>query len=265
MISKQTNYKKVFAKKAFGQNFLVDENIIKKIVESLELKPGEIVIEIGAGRGALTKELLETAHKVIAIEFDRDLIPQLKEQFCGQANFEPVEADALNINFAEMVHGESEIKLAANLPYNISTAILQRLMEQRDVFLRLVLMFQREVVERIVAPVGKKDRGFLTVLTELYFDVERLFDVPPVAFRPAPKVWSSVVRLKPKQVNIENESAFRDLISAGFAHKRKTISNNLKDRYPNISEALDLSGIDGNRRAETLTLEEWISLYGSIF
>ncbi len=256
--------KKHFAKKSLGQNFLIDERVTEKIVTALDLKNDETVIEIGAGRGSLTEKLIERAGKVIAIEFDRDLIPELRDRFVGIDNFELVDADALHLNFAELTQSREKLKLAANLPYNISTAILQRLMEQREVFSELILMFQREVVERIVAPAGIKDRGFLTVLTELYFDVERLFDVSPEAFRPVPKIWSSVVKLTPINVKIIDELAFRDLISLAFAQKRKTLSNNLKAKVPNIGDALKKNDIAENRRAETLTIKEWISLYESL-
>jgi len=128
------------------------------------------------------------------------------------------------------------------------------------VFSDCVLMFQREVVERISAPPGTKDRGYLTVLTELHFDVEPLFDVSPDAFRPVPKVWSSVVKMVPKKGANVNEQAFRDLVGTAFTHKRKTILNNLKARYPNAEAALMLSDIEVNRRAETLALDEWLRL-----
>lgn len=150
------------------------------------------------------------------------------------------------------------MKLVANLPYYISTAILQKLVEQRECFSEMILMFQREVVERITARVGNSERGFLTVLTEAYLETEKLFDVPPSAFAPAPKVWSAVVRLRPKaNIGIENEARFRKIASAGFRQKRKTILNNLKNEFRNIDQVLDECGIDRQRRAETLTLEEW--------
>jgi len=156
------------------------------------------------------------------------------------------------------------MKLAANLPYNISTQILQMLMRQRGYFSSMVLMFQREVADRITAEPGTKDRGFLSVLSQLYFEIEPLFDVSPGAFKPPPKVWSSVVRLRPKAVDIGDENAFRDLVSAAFMQKRKTIENNLKGRFSNIGEALATAGVEPGRRAETFTLEEWIALFNAV-
>ena len=154
----------------------------------------------------------------------------------------------------------SLVKLVGNLPYNISTPILQRLMDQRALFSRMVLMFQREVVERITAVPGGKERGFLSVLVENAFDTEYLFDVPPEAFQPVPKVWSAVVRLTPKLSSTPDHSVFRQVVSASFAQKRKTLLNNLKVRYEDAATILETSDIDGRRRAETLTLDEWIRL-----
>lgn len=250
---------KSYAKKSFGQNFLIDQNYVNKIIGALNPQMDETIVEIGAGRGALTEKLLESGAHVIAIELDRDLIPILKEQFCEYNNFSLIESDALKIDFAKI---GTELKLVANLPYNISTAILQKLIEQRDAFSEMILMFQREVVERIIAEPGNKERGFLSVLVEAYLEVEKLFDVPPNSFRPIPKVWSSVVRLKPKENSLKNENLFRKIISAGFAQRRKTIANNLKKAPENLkignAEALlQDCEIDPKRRAETLTLEEW--------
>jgi 16S rRNA (adenine1518-N6/adenine1519-N6)-dimethyltransferase len=265
---------KPFAKKSFGQNFLSDQNYIDKIIRSLDLQPDDLVVEIGAGRGALTEKLIESGSTVAAIELDRDLIPLLKEKFGQNNNFSLVEDDALKINFAELIRQTKleaqspKTKLAANLPYYISTAILQRLIEQRDCFSVMILMFQREVVERITAKPGNKERGFLTVLVEAYLEAEKLFDVPPTAFRPAPKIWSAVARLVPKQnAGIENEKLFREIVSAGFAQRRKTILNNLKNAPQNLKEKigdaenlLNKSQIDLQRRAETLTVAEWKSI-----
>ena len=271
--------KPVFAKKSFGQNFLVDSNYIEKIVAELNPQPGEAIIEIGAGRGALTRQLIERAGKVVAIELDKDLIPLLKNEFSEYENFYLVEANALKIDFA-VILPKSKIqnpksKIVANLPYYISTAILQKLIEQRENFSELVLMLQREVAERITAESGNKERGFLSVLVEAYTNAEKLFDVPPTAFRPVPKVWSSVVRLKIKEQSliagsVEKEELFWRIVSAGFAQKRKTILNNLKNaplhvqkrllEKGTISQILETAGIEPNRRAETLTLAEWLKL-----
>ncbi len=260
--------KKTFAKRSLGQNFLSDPNYVNKIISALAPASGETIIEIGPGRGALTERLAASGADIIAIELDRDLVPFLREKFRGNQNIHVVEADVLEVNFeallAEIPHSASRdphsIKLIANLPYYISTAILQKLAVQRHLFSELVLMFQREVVERMTADPGSSERGFLTVLAEAAFEMERLTDVPPTAFRPQPKIWSSVVRLMPKPASDVDEKALMRLVSAGFVQKRKTILNNLKALYPNASAMLEAAGIDQRRRAETLTIEEWSTL-----
>lgn len=264
--------KKPYAKKSFGQNFLVDPNYIAKIISALDPQENETIIEIGAGRGALTEKLIKSGADVIAIELDKDLIPLVRDEFGKFENFRLIEDDALKIDFSTFITQNSKLKtkLVANLPYYISTAILQHLIEYRANFERLVLMLQREVVERITAETGSRERGFLTVLTEAYFKTEKLFDVPPNAFRPAPKVWSSVVKLIPKNIDFaKNEKNFRALVSAGFRQKRKTIQNNLKNAgeimyNKDLTEILVKAGIEPHRRAETLTLDEWIKLTETI-
>lgn len=264
---------KPFAKKSFGQNFLVDHSYISKIIAALELTKDDLVIEIGPGRGALTEKLIEQAGKVIAIELDRDLVPLIKEQFTFADNFQVIEQDALKVDFSDLIASEAaypKAKLVANLPYNISTAILQRLIEHREVFSEMVLMFQREVVDRIAARPGDSERGYLSVIVEAALEVENLFDVPPEAFKPAPKVWSSVAKLTPISRPIMNEVPFKSLeliVSAAFKQKRKTILNNLKSlkqievNFPNGAAGLLVeSGIDPSRRAETLTSDEWLGL-----
>ncbi|MDI1240957.1 MAG: 16S rRNA (adenine(1518)-N(6)/adenine(1519)-N(6))-dimethyltransferase RsmA [bacterium] len=254
-------------KRSLGQNFLVDENYVRKIVSALDLTDRDTVVEIGPGRGAITGHLVESGAKVIAVELDRDLVPMLRERFAGDDNFSILEADATATDFRELLNAElnaASIKLVANLPYYISTPILQHLSSQRHLFQSLVLMFQREVVDRIAAKPGDSDRGFLTILVESAFDVEKLFDVPPTAFRPVPKVTSSVARFDPKPQVIDDERAFRDLISIAFAQKRKTIFNNLRSAHPEVKEILERSGIDPQRRAESLELNEWLSLFGAL-
>ena len=254
------------AKKSLGQNFLHDEVVIARIVSSLALDENDTVIEIGPGLGALTAVLLEKASHLIAIEFDRDMVAVLTGRFGHPKNFELINADALNVDFGKLlsVATSDRAKLVANLPYNISTPILQILIDQRHLFSRLVLMFQKEVAERISAKPGTKDRGFLSVLTQNAFDIDYLFDVAPGAFRPIPKIWSAVVRLTPKATSVENEMLFRELVSRSFSQKRKTILNNLKSVYDDASTLLESCGIDGNRRAETLTLCEWAALTAKV-
>lgn len=247
------------AKKSLGQNFLADPDYISKIIAAVHPSADDTVIEIGPGRGALTERLVDSGSRVIAIELDRELIDPLRRKFGGGGRFEVIERDALTVAFGELLDEFGAAKLVANLPYYISTAILQHLAGQRDRFSSLILMFQREVVDRITAQPGSSGRGFLTVIAEAAFQIEKLFDVPPDAFRPVPKVWSSVVRLTPK-AGPGLDKALRDLVSAGFAQKRKTIANNLKQITPEPGRLLAAAGIEPIRRAESLTLDEWIEL-----
>jgi 16S rRNA (adenine1518-N6/adenine1519-N6)-dimethyltransferase len=245
------------AKKSLGQNFLQHGGVIEQIVDALGLSAVDTVIEIGPGRGALTEKLVERAGKVIAIEFDRDMVDLLRDRFGDELRV--VSGDVLDIDLRDLTSGK-EMKLVGNLPYNISTPILQRLIDHRDLFSTLVLMFQREVVDRINAKPGMSDRGYLSVLVEEAFEVERLFDVPPAAFRPVPKVWSAVVRLTPKETLITDSEAFRRLLSIAFAQKRKTIFNNLRPHVSDAADVLRTAHIDPKRRAETLTLDDWTRL-----
>jgi 16S rRNA (adenine1518-N6/adenine1519-N6)-dimethyltransferase len=263
----------VHSKKRLGQNFLTDSSVVDKIIKAVRPLPEETIIEIGPGRGALTRRLVQEAGRVIAIEFDRDLIAQLGKQFSGQENFRLVEGDALATDFCALLEPETNVRVVANLPYNIATAILQRLIEQRNCITEMVLMLQREVVERMIAPPGSSERGFLSLLVEAHCESEKLFDVSPGAFRPAPKVWSSVVRLTLRRdipEGLLNEKLLWLVVSAGFAQRRKTILNNLRNAPAPLQEivknhggasiVLCQAGVDLQRRAETLTLDEWVRI-----
>jgi 16S rRNA (adenine1518-N6/adenine1519-N6)-dimethyltransferase len=214
---------------------------------------------------------------LIAIEFDRDLAPQLRTQFSEASNLQVIEADALTIDFCKALEPANQARIVANLPYNIGTAILQRLIEQRSCISEMTLMLQREVVDRIMAQAGSSERGYLSVLVEANCEAEKLFDVAPQAFRPAPKVWSTVVRLRMPQkiaVEVKDERLLWQVVSAGFAHPRKTILNNLRAAPEAIQEVLRKHGgasivlceacITPLRRAETLTLEEWALLVNAM-
>lgn len=249
---------KPFAKRSLGQNFLADRNYIEKIVKAVRPLASDTIVEIGPGRGAMTDMLVMSNAKIIAFELDHDLIPILVERFGKHEKFQIVEQNALTVDFLALSRAEGKkLKLVANLPYYISTAILQHLISQRDAFSEMVLMFQREVVERMIAKPGNPERGFLSVLVEAHLRAKSLFDVPPSAFRPAPKVWSTVVSLEPFNSWSDTDHSFRTLISEAFRQPRKTIVNNLKSRYPLIREALNNCNVDPKLRPEVLTHDQW--------
>lgn len=259
-----------YPSKRLGQHFLRDQRTIHRIIEALAPKSDETIVEIGPGTGALTTALVERAGRLIAVEFDSKLTPLLHERFGNFANFKLLMADALTVDFCAEIHPARSARLVANLPYNISTAILQRLIAQRNCFEEMVLMLQREVVERLLAPAGTTDRGFISVLVEAYCEAEKLFDVAPGAFRPPPKVWSSVMRIRfrPRiNTDVGDEELLWQTVSAGFAQKRKTILNNLRHASGRLQEVLKRNGgasivlckagVELQRRAETLTIQDW--------
>jgi 16S rRNA (adenine1518-N6/adenine1519-N6)-dimethyltransferase len=256
--------------KRFGQNFLADKRVVQRIIAAVAPQPDETIVEIGPGRGALTAPLLARAGSVVAIEFDRNLIPLLSETFADRKNFKLVESDALVTNFCEAIRPATRARVVANLPYNVATAILQRLIEQRDCLGEFVLMLQREVVERIMAAPSTGERGYLSVFVQAYCETEKLFEVAPTAFRPAPKVWSTVIRLTPRPqlvAAVEDEKLLWQVVSAGFGQRRKTMLNNLRSAPSPLQETVKShggasivlceAGVDLQRRAETLTVEEW--------
>lgn len=255
--------------KRLGQNFLVDRRVIDRILSALEPSGDETIIEIGPGKGALTRQLVEQAGRVIAIEFDRKLAPLLAEEFASKDSFKLVHGDALELDFCSEILPATKARVVANLPYNISTAILQRLIDQRACLTEMVLMLQREVVDRITAPAGSTERGYLSVLVEAYCETETLFDVAPGAFKPAPKVWSSVLRLvvRPRLAADMDQSLMWQVVSAGFAQRRKTILNNLRHAPSPLQDIIKRCGgasivlckaeVELQRRAETLTIDEW--------
>jgi len=262
-----------FAKRRFGQNFLVDRNVIDRIITSVHPQTDETIIEIGPGRGALTKRLVQSRARVVAIEFDRDLAPQLRDEFRDHSNFVLVETDALEVDFCNAIEPAQTARVVANLPYNIGTAILQRLIEQRTCISEMTLMLQREVADRVTAAADSLERGYFSVFVEAYCEAEQLFDVSPQAFRPVPKVVSTVVRLRVREkiaADVKDENLLWQVVSAGFAHPRKTILNNLREAPESIQELLKKRGganivlcdaaIPALRRAETLALEEWALL-----
>lgn len=256
--------------KRFGQHFLRDKRVIDRIIKAVAPQPEETIIEIGPGQGALTAELLSHGVRVLAIEFDRNLIPLLENTFGSNECLKLLQQDALVTDLCLEILPAKEARVVANLPYNISTAILQRLIEQRRCLTEMVLMLQREVVTRITAGAGSTERGYLSVLVEAYCETKKLFDVAPGSFKPAPQVWSSVIQLRPSRkirLPISDEDLLWQIVSAGFAQRRKTILNNLRSAPAKLQPRIKLhggasivlckAGVDVQRRAETLTLEEW--------
>ena len=259
--------------KRLGQNFLTDQRIIQRIVEALEPTSDETIVEIGPGSGALTAPLLERAGTVVAIEFDQNLIPLLTEKFRAKENFRLIQSDALTTDFCNAIRPATQARLVANLPYNVATAILQQLIEQRHCLTEMVVMLQKEVVERITAAPSSAERGYLSVFVQAYCETEKLFDVAPSSFRPAPKIWSTVIRLRPRPqlaAAMNDEQLLWRVVSAGFAQRRKTILNNLRNAPSPLQEIVKTHGgasivlckaqVDLQRRAETLTLDEWASI-----
>ena len=259
--------------KRFGQNFLNDQNVVSRIVHELDPRPDETILEIGPGRGALTYLLLQQAGSVVALEFDRKLIDVLAERFSGEPNFRLVQGDGLTVDYCELVRPAKTARVVANLPYNVGTAIVQRLIEHRSCLTEMVLMLQKEVVERITAEPNTAERGFLSVLVQAYCETEKLFDVAPGSFRPAPKVWGSVVRLSVRKdlpEGIRVGERLWQVVSAGFAQRRKTILNNLRNAPAPLAEVIKANGgasivlckagVELQRRAQTLTLEEWLRI-----
>jgi len=257
----------ILPRKRFGQNFLLDKNIAKKIVHLAEIKPDDVVLEIGPGIGALTELLVETGARIIAVEIDRELFSVLAKRFSNKKNIEILNEDALEISYDELAKKiGKKLKVVANLPYNISTLILFKFLENRNVFSNLTLMLQKEVAERITARPSCKDYGILSVFMQMFMDVKFEFNVPPSVFYPSPDVDSSVVSfhiLNRPRFKIDNIEMFKRVVKAAFNQRRKTLSNALKglDASHNaIVNALNDVGIDPSRRGETLSLEEFAKL-----
>jgi len=257
--------------KSLGQNFLVDGNIIDKIIQSADLQQGDSVLEIGPGRGALTLLIAPRVSRLVLIEFDHALADELKRRYATDPRVTVVDADVLTVDLRQLLSDSRSWKVVANLPYNISTAVLFRFLEVRDLFSRLILMLQKEVGERLVAAPDCSDYGVTTLLLGLWFDMRREFIVPPGCFNPRPKVDSAVLRFVPLQkarVDVGNEEIFRRTVKAAFGMRRKTVANCLKAsellQAERMLEILDQCGIDGRRRGETLSMEEFATLSRSI-
>lgn len=259
---------KLRADKKLGQNFLIDENVVRQIVEAAELREADTVLEVGPGIGTLTQGLAESKAKVVAVELDTRLLPVLATTLEGYDNVRVVHGDILKVDIMEEV-GAPEFKVCANLPYYITTPIIFALLEKRLPMERLVAMVQKEVAERMAAQPGGKEYGALSVAIQYYTEPEIAFIVPPTSFIPAPAVDSAVIvckrRSKPP-VEVCDEALFFRVVKAAFSLRRKMLSNSLKNmgiKGEQVAKWLELAGVDGKRRAETLSLEDFAKLTNS--
>lgn len=259
---------KLRADKKLGQNFLIDENVVRQIVEAAELSEADTVLEVGPGIGTLTQGLAESKAKVVTVELDTRLLPVLATTLNGYDNVRVVHGDILKVNIMEEV-GAPSFKVCANLPYYITTPIIFALLEKRLPMERLVAMVQKEVAERMAAQPGGKEYGALSVAIQYYTEPKIAFIVPPTSFIPAPAVDSAVIVCKRREkppVEVCDEGLFFRVVKAAFSLRRKMLSNSLKNmgiKSEQVAKWLELAGVDGKRRAETLSLEDFAKLTNS--
>jgi 16S rRNA (adenine1518-N6/adenine1519-N6)-dimethyltransferase len=251
-------------KKSLGQHFLTDRSYIDKIVRAVNPQPGDRLVEIGPGQGAITFPLLKKHGELTAIEFDRDLITPLMEASEGIGRLTIIHKDVLSVDFGKLA-GEDTLRLVGNLPYNLSSPILFHAIEHASAITDMVFMLQKEVVDRMAAEPGSKVYGRLSVMLQAGCRVTPLFRVPPGAFRPPPKVDSAVVRLIPRpphEIGIADPAQFSRVVKAAFAQRRKTLRNALDG----VCEAATMQavGIDPGARAETIAVPAFIALANAV-
>ena len=252
--------------KRLGQSFLVDNNITSRIVDASKIGRDDTVVEIGAGLGTMTSMIAERAKKVVALEIDPKLVNVLNEELKEISNIEIIHTDVLRYDFSSPLGGSGKIKVIGNIPYNISSQILFRLIEFRDHISSATLMFQKEVADRITASPGTKEYGILSVIIPMYAVLSTIMTVPSSCFHPKPKVDSAVLKMDMREdplYPLDNYDIFLKTVKTAFSKRRKTLANNLKDmnvarsKGVDVSALLDEAGIDGQRRGETLTVEEF--------
>lgn len=254
------------ANKKFGQNFLINEEIINKIIEKADVTQNDVVIEIGPGLGSLTAKLLENAKKVIAIELDSNMVKILNERFCLYNNFELIENDVLKVDLQSIVEKYESVKVVANLPYYITTPIIMKLLEEKLKLKSITVMVQKEVGERFCAEPNSKEYGAITISVNYYTVPKIVINVPKENFEPVPEVDSCVIRLDIREnppIKLKSEKEFFRLVKAGFSQRRKTINNSLASMgrtKEEIKEALEKLGIDQKLRAENLKMEDFAEI-----
>jgi 16S rRNA (adenine1518-N6/adenine1519-N6)-dimethyltransferase len=259
------------ARKSLGQHFLISDKYLGRIVSEAEVNSRDVVLEIGPGTGNLTEYLLAAAQKVVAVELDKRLAEYLKEKWAGVGLLTVLCEDALKCDWEKLagqyLEPEGKFKLVANLPYYMATPLLLKLADMRRYFSLLAVMLQREVGDRLAASPGNKTYGYLTVVMQYYFKVERLFNVPAWAFRPRPKVDSVLIRLIPREsaaVSVSDEGLFFRLLEAAFNHRRKMLANalalGLGISAGEVFRALEELGRSPKLRPEQLSLEDFATL-----
>ena len=267
-IRKELAEQGLMPRKKWGQHFLADKNILKKVIKTAEIEKEDIVLEVGPGLGEMTQALAHEARKVIAVEIDPRLVEILRIKLADIPNVEIIQSDILKFDVRKHLGSEKHpVKVVANLPYQISTPLLFHFIDSRDLFSALILMLQREVAERMVAPPGKKTYGPLSVLIQSVADVSICFTVKPSAFFPPPEVETAVIRLswkKSPMIAPEQEDGFRAVVKGCLGYRRKTLANALKYSNlvlpENLEKRLEEMGIDPRRRPETLSVQEFVGL-----
>ena len=260
-------------RKRFGQNFLVDEHVIDRIIAAIDPRPGEYVVEIGPGQGALTRPLLASGAHFKVVEIDRDLAEALPRQVIGLERSNIHVGDALKTDFTTLYPGAEGqgLRVVGNLPYNISTPLLAKLLDQVEIIRDMHFMLQREVVKRMAASPGNKDYGRLAIMCQYHCQVVPLFSVPADAFSPVPKVESGFVRLIPHQekpVKVPDHALFGRVVAKAFSQRRKTLRNSLRKVL--TEEQIAEAGINPGLRPENLSLDDYARLtevvahYGTI-
>ena len=247
-------------KKNLGQHFLHDAGIVERIVQAVDPRPGELLVEIGPGQGAITFPLLRRHGALTVIEFDRDLITPLAIACEGLGDLTIIHKDVLQVDVAKLA-GDGRVRLVGNLPYNISTPILFHVLEHAEAIVDMHFMLQKEVVDRMAAGPGSKTYGRLSVMLQAVCEVEPLFDVPPQSFRPPPKVDSSVVRLVPRppgSAGVADQAVFEAVVRDAFGQRRKTLRNALMAQCD--AEAIAAAGIRPDARAEQVPVAGFINL-----
>lgn len=248
-------------RKRFGQNFLQDESVIQSIARAIRATADDHVVEIGPGQGALTEALINSDCRLDAIELDRDLTARLLASFSVYPGFKLHSADALTFDFKQLISGDEKLRVVGNLPYNISTPLLFTLLELTPHITDMHFMLQKEVVDRLAAHPGNKEWGRLGIMAQFDCEVTHLFDVPPEAFYPPPKVQSAIVRLVPRDQPLYpscDKVKLAKVVQLAFAQRRKTLRNNLKGVFTdNELQSVDISP---DARAETLGINQFVAL-----